>query len=49
MAEDTGHEADSADLKEHLKTWQLFLSVIKWQVIITAVVMIFLLIFRTHN
>jgi hypothetical protein len=49
MADQTGHESDDADLKEHLKTWNGFLKLIKWQIIGTIVIMIFLVIFRTHN
>jgi hypothetical protein len=33
---------------EHLRTWRLFLSVVKWNLIGAGVLLLFLLMFRTH-
>jgi hypothetical protein len=49
MADQTGHDDDSADFKEHLKTWNGFLKLIKWQIIGTIIIMFLLVLFRTHN
>jgi hypothetical protein len=51
MTADSGHGTDTGgmDMKEHLKTWNGFLQLIKWIVIGNAVLFLFLFIFRTHN
>ena len=35
------------DMGEHLRTWRLFVSVFKWNVVALAALMLLLLIFRT--
>jgi hypothetical protein len=37
------------DISEHMRTWNGFLSLVKWIIIGTIVLMIFLAIFRTHG
>ncbi|HEY5046608.1 MAG TPA: aa3-type cytochrome c oxidase subunit IV [Rhizomicrobium sp.] len=51
MADNTEHgsETGSTDMREHLKTWNGFLSFMKWQVIGALVVLVLLAIFRTHG
>jgi hypothetical protein len=51
MAGNHEHEPNSGtmDMTEHLRTWNGFLSFMKWQVIGAAAVLIFLAIFRTHG
>jgi hypothetical protein len=49
MAEHGDHHETSPDLGEHLRTWRLFTSVIKWNLIGAAIVMLFLLLFRTNT
>ncbi|HEX4160503.1 MAG TPA: aa3-type cytochrome c oxidase subunit IV [Rhizomicrobium sp.] len=44
-APDSGH----ADMAEHIRTWNGFLSFMKWQVIAAVILLIFLAIFRTHG
>jgi hypothetical protein len=44
-ASDSGH----ADMTEHLRTWHGFLSLVKWMVISSVGLLIFLAIFRTHG
>ena len=42
------HEPASTDMGEHVRTWRLFTSIIKWNIIGAAVIMLGLLLFRTH-
>ena len=51
MSADTGHESDEGtmDISDHVKTWNGFLSLVKWVVIGNLIVMGLLAIFRTHN
>jgi hypothetical protein len=51
MAADTGHGTDTGDMdmKEHMRTWSGFLSLVKWVLIFNFVLLLFLFIFRTHN
>jgi hypothetical protein len=51
MAHDAGHDADkgSMDISEHVKTWNLFLALVKWVIIGNVVLLLGLLIFRTHG
>jgi hypothetical protein len=51
MGGDHEHASDtgSADMSEHLRTWNGFLTLLKWMVIGSAVLLIFLAIFRTHG
>ena len=39
----------SMDLAEHMRTWNQFIGLIKWSIGSIAVLMLLLLIFRTHN
>jgi hypothetical protein len=45
------HEETPAatDMGEHLRTWRLFISMVKWNLIAAGVLMLFLLMFRTHG
>jgi hypothetical protein len=50
MAAQDQHSAGGAmDIKEHVRTWNLFLSLIKWSMGGIGLIMIGLAIFRTHN
>jgi hypothetical protein len=44
-----GPDIGSTDMAEHLRTWNGFLSLMKWLVIGSATLLIFLAIFRTHG
>ena len=45
-----GTDSDhSPDLGEHLRTWKAFTGLIKWSMASIAVIMLALLIFRTHG
>ena len=44
-----GSDSGSVDMTEHLRTWNGFLSFIKWMVIFCVAVLAFLAIFRTHG
>ena len=52
MSADISHEHGSdtgtMDLKDHMKTWTGFVSLVKWIIIGNVLLMIFLAIFRTH-
>jgi len=37
------------DISDHVKTWNGFLTLVKWTVIGNVVLLAFLAIFRTHN
>ncbi len=37
------------DISDHVKTWNGFLSLVKWIVIGNVVLLLFLAIFRTHG
>jgi hypothetical protein len=52
MADHTGQGADRDsfdDMKAHERTWHGFLKFIKWQIIAAIVLLLILLIWRTHN
>jgi hypothetical protein len=49
MAEHGDHREMPLDLGEHLRTWRLFTSVIKWNLVAAAIVMLLLLLFRTNT
>jgi hypothetical protein len=51
MAADAGHKSDDGtmDISDHVKTWNGFLSLVKWVIIGNVIVMGLLAIFRTHN
>jgi hypothetical protein len=44
-----GSDSGSMDISEHLRTWNGFLTLMKWLVIGSAALLIFLAIFRTHG
>lgn len=43
-----GSDAGSMDIREHVKTWNGFMTLVKWGVIGNILILIFLAIFRTH-
>lgn len=45
---DTGSMSPS-DMNEHVRTWNGFLTFMKWQIIGAVIVLIILAIFRTHG
>ena len=51
MAADHGQDTDQGtmDISDHVKTWNGFLSLVKWVIIGNAILFILLAIFRTHN
>lgn len=49
MADPTGQEPSSDFMNEHLKTWHGFLKLLKWLIIGSVILLLFLLIWRTHN
>jgi hypothetical protein len=51
MADQTGHGpgSDFDDMKAHVQTWHSFLRFMKWQIILAVILLIILLIWRTHN
>jgi len=50
MAVHDDHAAPgSMDITEHRRTWNQFVGLIKWSIGSIALLMIFLLVFRTHN
>jgi len=48
MADRHAANRTSADMGEHLRTWRLFLRVIKWNLFGAALLLLLLLAFRTH-
>ncbi|MGB8363730.1 MAG: aa3-type cytochrome c oxidase subunit IV [Rhizomicrobium sp.] len=51
MAADTGHDSDKGtmDIRDHVKTWNGFLTLVKWVIVGNVALLIFLAIFRTHG
>jgi len=49
MADHTGQEPSSEFMKEHLRTWHGFLKLMKWLIIGSVLLLVVLLIWRTHN
>ncbi|HEX3652030.1 MAG TPA: aa3-type cytochrome c oxidase subunit IV [Rhizomicrobium sp.] len=49
MADYTGQNESSEFMKDHVRTWHGFLKLIKWLVIGSIILLIVLLIWRTHN
>lgn len=55
MADDDNAETEdlprmaTMDMGEHLRTWRLFVSMAKWHVAGLAILLLFLLMFRTHG
>ena len=50
MSADSAHGSDtgSMDLTDHMKTWTGFMTLVKWIIIGSVLLLIFLAIFRTH-
>ena len=44
-----GPERGSMDIREHLRTWHGFLSLMKWLIVGSIILLIILAVFRTHN
>jgi hypothetical protein len=44
----TSDQHSSMDIGEHVRTWKAFTGLIKWSMSLIGLVMLFLLIFRTH-
>jgi Bacterial aa3 type cytochrome c oxidase subunit IV len=44
---DDSHGA--TDISEHVRTWKGFTGLIKWSTLVIAIVMLALLLFRTHG
>jgi len=49
MAGDHGHKSGSMDLSEHRKNWNGFVKLVEWSLGAIALLMVILLIFRTHG
>lgn len=49
MAGDHGYEPGAMDIREHKKTWGLFTKLVTWSLILIGLLMLFLMIFRTHG
>jgi Bacterial aa3 type cytochrome c oxidase subunit IV len=49
MADLHGETRASADMGEHLRTWRMFISMIKWNLLGAAALLLLLLAFRTHS
>jgi len=50
MAEPGEHDdlSNATDIGEHVRTWKSFTALIKWNLVAAAILMLLLLIFRTH-
>ncbi|MDE1937645.1 MAG: aa3-type cytochrome c oxidase subunit IV [Alphaproteobacteria bacterium] len=46
---DAGEQTGTMDISEHQRTWKLFISGIKYSLSGIGLIMLFLLIFRTHG
>lgn len=51
MSADTGHSSDEGtmDISDHLKTWNGFLSLVKWVIVGNVILLALLAMFRTHG
>jgi hypothetical protein len=49
MAGDHGYEPGAMDIAQHKRTWALFVRLTAWSMGSIAVLMVFLLAFRTHG
>ena len=51
MTEHGDHEevSGSMDISAHVRTWKLFTSLIKWNIVAAAILMLLLLVFRTNG
>ena len=47
--EDQHDSAGSMDISDHVRTWKLFTGLVKWSMAGIALLMLVLLIFRTHG
>ena len=48
-AQGDNEQTGSMDLSDHIRTWKGFTNLIKWSALSIAVIMLFLLVFRTHG
>ena len=48
MVDEHSEKPATTDMAEHLRTWRLFISVVKWNLIGAGVLMLYLLMFHTH-
>jgi hypothetical protein len=46
---EAGKQTGTMDISEHLRTWKLFVNGIKYSLAGIGLIMLFLLIFRTHG
>ena len=49
MADEHHQKPAPMDMAEHLRTWRMFVSMIKWNSLGIGVLMLILLAFRAHN
>jgi len=46
---DSGEPTGTMDITDHIRTWKGFTSLVKWSMGGIVLIMLFLLIFRTHG
>ncbi|MGA7674835.1 MAG: aa3-type cytochrome c oxidase subunit IV [Rhizomicrobium sp.] len=44
-----GEQTGTMDISDHVRTWKLFTGLVKWSMVCIALLMLGLLIFRTHG
>lgn len=49
MVEHVTSQRGQIAMGEHLRTWRLFTSLVKWGIITNVALLVFLAIFRTHS
>ncbi len=49
MVDEHKDQHATMDMSEHLRTWKMFVSMIKWNMVGAAILMLLLLVFRAHN
>lgn len=49
VTEHVTSERGHMDMREQLKTWRLFTSLVKWGIIGNVALLVFLAVFRTHS
>jgi hypothetical protein len=49
MADKHEDQHATMDMSEHLRTWRMFVSMLKWNLLGVGVLMLLLLAFRAHN
>ena len=47
--EDSGDKSAHVDMGERFRTWRLFVSLIQWNVVGAVILLLALLLFRTHG